>query len=67
MIYENKAAEEEDKGVKGDNCANVDFDKLQVRSEGELEDREVGGLALNTAEHAEVHLHDGGNKEDEEN
>ncbi|KAM4736559.1 myelin-associated glycoprotein-like [Anableps anableps] len=56
VIYVNKAAVEEAEEDKEDhlNYVNVDFAKLQARSEGELGDGAIRGLDSKTTEYAEI-------------
>ncbi|XP_069559850.1 B-cell receptor CD22-like [Brachyistius frenatus] len=71
VIYARKAVVEEEGGgvVKEDllHYTDVDFAKLQSRSEREPGEAEIRGLANQTAEYAEIHLHcnGGGVKEEE--
>ncbi|XP_045901949.1 B-cell receptor CD22-like [Micropterus dolomieu] len=59
VIYTNKAILEEEAVVQEDTLhyANVDFAKLQAKSEGKLGEGEIRGLASKTAEYAEIRLH----------
>ncbi|XP_051261429.1 B-cell receptor CD22-like [Dicentrarchus labrax] len=72
VIYVNKAILEQDGVVEEDSLhyANVDFVKLQAKSEGKLGDGEIKGLASKTAEYAEIRLHsrgvNGGDRKEEE-
>ncbi|XP_067456925.1 myelin-associated glycoprotein-like [Thunnus thynnus] len=62
VIYVNKAIIEGGGGVKEDPLlyADVDFTKLQAKSDSKLVEGEIRGLASKTAEYAEIHLHSKG-------
>lgn len=62
VIYANKAIIEEGGGVKEDplHYADVDFTKLQAKSDGKLVEGEIRGLTSKTAEYAEICLLSGG-------
>ena len=62
IIYANKAIIEGRGGVKEDPLlyADVDFTKLQAKSDSELVEGEIRGLASKTAEYAEIRLHSKG-------
>ncbi|KAF1388277.1 hypothetical protein PFLUV_G00088520 [Perca fluviatilis] len=67
VIYANKTIMEEEGEVKEDslNYANVDFAKLQAKSEGTLVEGEIRGLDSKTTEYTEICLHSReGNGED---
>ncbi|KAM7383084.1 hypothetical protein PAMP_002766 [Pampus punctatissimus] len=66
-IYANEATIEEDEGVKEDTLhfADLDFTKLQAKSDGKMEG-EIRGLASKTAVYAEIRLHSRGNDGEEE-
>lgn len=72
VIYANKAILDEEGVVKEDplHYANVDFAKLQAKSEGKLGEGEIRGLASQTTEYAEIRLHsrgrNGGDAKEEE-
>ncbi|XP_070690993.1 myelin-associated glycoprotein-like [Pempheris klunzingeri] len=72
VVYVNKAILEEEGVVREDplHYANVDFAKLQAKSEGKLEEGEIRGLASKTTEYAEIRLHsktsNGGDANEEE-
>ncbi|XP_014908673.1 sialoadhesin-like [Poecilia latipinna] len=53
---EDKAAVKEVEGEEHLNYVNVDFAKLQARSEGELGDGAIRGLESKTAEYAEIRI-----------
>ena len=62
IIYANKAIIEGGGGIKEDPLlyADVEFTKLQAKSDSKLVEGEIRGLASQTTEYAEIRLHSKG-------
>ncbi|KAM9309036.1 myelin-associated glycoprotein-like isoform 2-T3 [Pholidichthys leucotaenia] len=71
VIYTNKAILEKEGKERTDDTiiyANVDFAKLQAKSDGHLREGEIRGVTSKTDEYAEIRLHRrGSNKEEAKN
>ncbi|KAM9310706.1 myelin-associated glycoprotein-like [Pholidichthys leucotaenia] len=70
VIYANKAILEKGQERREDAVlyADVDFAKLQARSEGKVGEGEIRGVTSKTDEYAEIHLHRrGSNREEAKN